>query len=337
MIRHVLEYESLFVDKTPYRTSILTGKEYILEVLEGNPTRCFESFRMKPHVFRNLCDRLKMMKVLQDQKDVSVEEGLAMGLAILGHGHKQRIVAERFQHSTTTVHKWFKWTIRALAALGTNLIRPVNRGQNCIGALDGTHAAAWSPASKHTTFRVMAACSQDMMFTFVYTRSEGTAHDARVFLDALTRQENNFPLPPEGSYYVVDAGYPNIPGFLAPYRGERYHFHDDQMQQQITRKRELFNHRHLTLCNVIERAFGAFKATFPILKSIPNYPLRRQKMEDRADTLFTMYEREGLVIEDELGFDVVQEGIEVDMSQQNQMAAVRDVIANEIWDDYNCR
>ncbi|PIA58825.1 hypothetical protein AQUCO_00500632v1 [Aquilegia coerulea] len=116
-------------------------------------------------------------------------------------------------------------------------------------------------------------------------------------------------------------------------------------------KRELFNHRHSTLRNVIERAFGALKARFPILKSIPNYPLRRQKlipiacctlhnfirMEDRADTLFTMYEREGLVVEDELGFDVVQEGIEVDMSQQNQMAAVRDVIANEIWDDYNRR
>ncbi|PIA58824.1 hypothetical protein AQUCO_00500634v1 [Aquilegia coerulea] len=233
MIRHVLEYESLFVDKTPCRTSILRGKEYILEVLEGNPTRCFESFRMKPHVFRNLCDRLKMIKVLQDQKDVSVEEGLAMGLAILGHGHKQRIVAERFQHSTATVHKWFKWTIRALAALGTNLIRPVNRGQvqpeiqsnrkwypyfeNCIGALDGTHVAAWSPASKHTTFRSY--------------HTKWTAHDSRVFLDALTRQENNFPLPPEGSYYVVDAGYPNIPGFLAPYRGEQYHFHDNQMQQ----------------------------------------------------------------------------------------------------------
>ncbi|PIA28380.1 hypothetical protein AQUCO_07000009v1 [Aquilegia coerulea] len=231
LIRHVLEYESLFVDKTPCRTSILRGKEYILEVLEGNPTRCFESFRMKQHVFRNLCDRLKMMKVLQDQKDVSVEEGLAMGLAILGHGHKQRIVAERFQHSTATVHKWFKWTIRALAALGTNLIRPVNRGQvqpeiqsnqkwypyfkNCIGALDGTHVAL---GLRHPSIQPFG-----MKFLNI-----------RLLLFCR-------------SYYVVNAGYPNILGFLAPYRGERYHFHDDQMQQQITRKRELFNHRHSTL------------------------------------------------------------------------------------------
>jgi hypothetical protein len=26
-----------------------------------------------------------------------------------------------------------------------------------------------------------------------------------------------------GKCYVVDAGYPNRPGYLAPYKGERYH------------------------------------------------------------------------------------------------------------------
>jgi hypothetical protein len=30
-------------------------------------------------------------------------------------------------------------------------------------------------------------------------------------------------LPFAGKYYVVDAGYPNQPGYLAPYKGERYH------------------------------------------------------------------------------------------------------------------
>jgi hypothetical protein len=26
-----------------------------------------------------------------------------------------------------------------------------------------------------------------------------------------------------GKYYVVDAGYPNRPGYLSPYKGKRYH------------------------------------------------------------------------------------------------------------------
>ena len=33
----------------------------------------------------------------------------------------------------------------------------------------------------------MCACDFDMMFTFVYAGWEGTANDARVFLDVLTR------------------------------------------------------------------------------------------------------------------------------------------------------
>lgn len=53
MVRYIMEYETLFVDRVPCRTSMLGEKQYILEVLVGNPTRCYESFRMKPHVFRN--------------------------------------------------------------------------------------------------------------------------------------------------------------------------------------------------------------------------------------------------------------------------------------------
>ena len=44
----------------------------------------------------------------------------------------------------------------------------------------------------------MAACSQDMMFTFVYIGWEGTANDSRVFLDVLTRVENVFPFTIDG-------------------------------------------------------------------------------------------------------------------------------------------
>ena len=108
LVRHLMSYKKYFIEKIPCRTSMLSGKAYILEVLVGNPSRCYEGFRMKPHVFRNLCDRMKMMGLLKDQRDVIVEEGVAMGLAILCHGTHQRIVVERFQHSLGIVHKWSK-------------------------------------------------------------------------------------------------------------------------------------------------------------------------------------------------------------------------------------
>ncbi|CAH9146104.1 unnamed protein product, partial [Cuscuta epithymum] len=65
--------------------------------------------------------------------------------------------------------------------------------KKCVGAIDGTHVAASAPASKQKTFRgrhatvtqnVMAACSHDMLFTYVYAGWEGTGNDSRVFLDA---------------------------------------------------------------------------------------------------------------------------------------------------------
>ena len=76
-----------------------------------------------------------------------------------------------------------------------------------MGAIDGTHIQAWVPASKQNAFRgrkgvvsqnVLYACDFDMMFTFVHTRWEGTTNDSRVFYDAITRPENEFPTSPEG-------------------------------------------------------------------------------------------------------------------------------------------
>jgi hypothetical protein len=31
-----------------------------------------------------------------------------------------------------------------------------------------------------------------------------------------------------GNFYLVDSGYPNRPGYLAPYRGQKYHFQEFQ-------------------------------------------------------------------------------------------------------------
>lgn len=105
----------------------------------------------------------------------------------------------------------------------------------------------------------MAACSFDMKFTFVYSGWEGSAHDSRVFLAAVTRPNLEFPHPPINKYYVVDAGYTNMPGYLAPYRGERYHLNQYNGPNGVYNSpRELFNHRH-SLRNVIERTFGVLK------------------------------------------------------------------------------
>ncbi|GJS45085.1 hypothetical protein Tco_0595206 [Tanacetum coccineum] len=65
---------------------------------------------------------------------------------------------------------------------------------NCIGAIDGT--------------RVRASFREHEQAKYI-----GTAHDTRIFYEALRRPEVNFPRPTGDKYYVVDAGYPDTKGY----------------------------------------------------------------------------------------------------------------------------
>ena len=53
----------------------------------------------------------------------------------------------------------------------------------------------------------------------------------------------------------MDSGYTNGPGFLAPYRGTRYHL-NLWRGTAPTNSKELFNLRHSSARNTIERALG---------------------------------------------------------------------------------
>lgn len=75
-------------------------------------------------------------------------------------------------------------------------------------------------------------------------------------------------------YYLVDAVYPNREGFLAPHRRVAYHISDHRRNRRGPQ--ELFNYRHASLRNVVERTFGVLKRRFRILNGMNNYPLDKQ-------------------------------------------------------------
>ena len=77
-------------------------------------------------------------------------------------------------------------------------------------------------------------------------------------------------------YFLVDSGYANRRGFLAPFRGTNYHLRD-RRRLGGDRKKELFNYRHASLRNAVERTFGIWKSRFRILRGVPHYPLRAQR------------------------------------------------------------
>ncbi|XP_022852822.1 uncharacterized protein LOC111374384 [Olea europaea var. sylvestris] len=346
VLNYFVANKGSIIGRTPCRISLLIGKMYILEILNGHPDICYRNFRMQKHVFMNLCDILKEKGLLKDGKKVSVDEGVAMFMMIVGHTTRYNVIGDRFQYSNNMIHKWFKRVVRVVISFGTEMIRLTNQDivherilrkypffKDCIGAIDGTHVAAWAPASRQSFFRgrktnvtqnVMLTCDFDVKFTFVYCSWED-------------------------QFYLVDSGYPNMPGFLAPYRGHRYHLRDYVGRRRLHEKEELFNYRHSSSRNIIDRCIGVLKARFPILKLITNYPLSRQRQilttycainnfirqENALDKLFVEYGEEDMVFQDMLESSQDQEVIHFDTSQTAQMVQVKDQIVTQMWNNYS--
>jgi hypothetical protein len=153
----------------------------------------------------------------------------------------------------------------------------------------------------------MAACNFNLLFTFIMVGWEGAAHDTRIFLDAIRKPSANFPKPPPGivffflillimnayclcishrwlllpcvgKYYLVDAGYLLIKGYLTPYKGERYHIPDFRRAGRGNGIEERFNYVHSSLRSVIERTFGVWKNRWHILRQMSSYDFNDQML-----------------------------------------------------------
>ncbi|XP_024015272.1 uncharacterized protein LOC112088943 [Eutrema salsugineum] len=109
------------------------------------------------------------------------------------------------------------------------------------------------------------ASNFDLEFIYVLSGWEGSAHDSRVLSDALRK------------FYLVDCGFANRLNFLAPFRGIRYHLQEwTGKGRDPNTAAELFNLRHASLRNVIERIFGIFKSRFVFFKSQPPFSYEKQ-------------------------------------------------------------
>ncbi|KAK2658924.1 hypothetical protein Ddye_005457 [Dipteronia dyeriana] len=140
--------------------------------------------------------------------------------------------------------------------------------KDCIGAIDGVNVQALISPCDQVPYigrkgipnqNEMAICNFDVQFTFACAYWEGSAHDSRVFLSALCDSQSKFSKPPYGKYYLVDVGYPQMKGFLGPYKGERYRIPHFRRGEEPTGHNEIFNHAHSSLRSIIEGTFGVWK------------------------------------------------------------------------------
>ncbi|XP_070006821.1 uncharacterized protein [Nicotiana sylvestris] len=163
---------------------------------------------------------------------------------------------------------------------------------DCIGALDGTHVKArlsqgqeipYIGRKGYPTQNILAVVDFNMCFTFAWAEWEGEVHVSRIFGEAL-RRPDNFPRPIENKYYLVDAGYPHMKGYMAPYKGDNVRYHLAQFRRGATRQLreprgriEKFNYLHSSCRNIVERTFGVWKARWSMLRDMPFYHIDTQR------------------------------------------------------------
>ena len=93
------------LDKIPQHTSILSGHDWIDELLTGHDGRFYNEMGMQKHVFYALISVLRRDVGLRDTRHVSDEEQLAIFLHYAHRGLSNQALQERFQRSPDTISK----------------------------------------------------------------------------------------------------------------------------------------------------------------------------------------------------------------------------------------
>ncbi|XP_058192193.1 protein ALP1-like [Rhododendron vialii] len=339
-----------------------TQVDAVNRLVNGNEVDCHEQLRVNRRTFFRLCCLLRGVG-LGDSRNVCLEERVAIFLWILAHHTKQRRTKLHFWRSTETVSRHFNVVLLGVLRLYDMLLvrpEPVPPNyhdsrwswfQNCLGALDGTYVPVYPPAVDRPRYRsrkgeiatnVLGVCSRDLKFVFVLSGWEGSATDSRILRDAISRPDGL--IVPHGHYYLVDAGYQNAEGFLAPYRGQQYHINIWRQGHMPTSREEYFNMKHSAARNVIERSFGVLKMRFAILRSPSYYPIRtqtrivtaccllhnlikREMPNDPIENEYTAWERDHI-------HDVEVDDHITTIETSNQWSGERDALATAMYNHW---
>jgi hypothetical protein len=150
-----------------------------------------------------------------------------------------------------------------------------------------------------------------------------------------------------GKYYLVDAGFMLTSGLITPYRGVRYHLKEYSAKNPPQNYKELFNLRHASLRNAIERAFGVLKKRFEIISNStePNYGVKAQKLIIFACCILHNYlmsadPNEDLIAEVDAELanqNVSHENHQASRSDRDEVAlggVIKNSAAHQMWSNY---
>ena len=92
--------------KQPYHTSALSGLAWVNELKNGHPRRIRTEIGVHLHVYLILVYELRFFCGLEDARDVTLDEQLAIFLYMSVTGLDVEHTGERFQRSNETISKF---------------------------------------------------------------------------------------------------------------------------------------------------------------------------------------------------------------------------------------
>lgn len=303
-------YHDEKLTRTPWKESDYGTHQttYFLE----REQELYDVFRLNRRTFDLLLRQL-MEHGLEAERTLTAAEKLLHFLYIVGQGSGYRAVRALFRRPLGTISDSFHTVITALLSIYPDVVRepeyntvPERIAKNpkfypyfkdCVGALDGSHIKAhvvgetkpYRNRKGDLSQNVLAVVDFNMLFTYVLAGWEGSAADITVLGYARDMEGFGASLPKD-KYYVADAGYVSSDMTMLPFSGGvRYHL-KEWMQPMVaatrtgvaqadlrpTDEKELFNLRHSSLRNVVERVFGVLKMRFHILEKRPKYSIQTQ-------------------------------------------------------------
>lgn len=115
IITALILFAAPLYDKEAYHTSALSGAAWVLELLEGHPSRIRCELGVSKDVFRFLTSYLQLIGV-HHSRGIFLEEQLGIFLYRCVTGVSVRHAGERFQRSNDTISKY--------VILGSCLVHP---------------------------------------------------------------------------------------------------------------------------------------------------------------------------------------------------------------------
>ncbi|KAJ9561891.1 LOW QUALITY PROTEIN: hypothetical protein OSB04_007051 [Centaurea solstitialis] len=297
-------------------------EDMLHELLTGG--KCRQLIRMSENAFKISCQKLESDGGIRSTQRMSIEEQVARFLHIVGNDFRNPFVSFFYRRSGSATSRHIHRVLDAIISLEEQyIIQPTgDTVQKEIlekeRAIDGTHvrvkvsnkdAPTYRGRKGYPTINVLAACTFDLKFIYVFNGWEGTTSNLRILKDALIREDKRY--TPEGKFYLVDGGLPLKNTLITPYRGVRYHLKEYSNRGPQNPKE--FTTEPFYLCETQSKIFLACCI-------LHNFLLEIDHLEDE-------------VIRETLNA-TQDEDHHVPRAIANRGEQIRESIANEMWSQY---